>query len=79
MNTRAIAVCGAAMLAIGRPALAQDEGRIAVTMSYPHSAGVVWRISDRIAVRPAFSFRRSQSDGSEPGNRWRSGSFFWTG
>ena len=67
MTTPAIAVCSVAILAIGPPALAQDEGRIGVTMSYPHSAGVVWRISDRMAVRPAFSFTRSQSEGSEPG------------
>ena len=40
---------------------AQDSPRVAITMGYPASIGVLWHFSDRIAVRPEFSFTLTDS------------------
>jgi hypothetical protein len=39
-----------------RHAAAQDAGDAGITMGYPASVGVVWHATDRVAVRPEFSF-----------------------
>ena len=41
---------------------AQAHGRLGVTMGYPAAIGILWHVSDRVALRPEFSF--SQSDSS---------------
>jgi hypothetical protein len=41
---------------------AQEHGRLGVTMGYPAAIGILWHVSDRVALRPEFSF--SQSDSS---------------
>ena len=43
-------------LLCGRTAAAQDTPLFGVTMGYPASVGVLWHVSDRLAVRPEFSF-----------------------
>src|SRR5262245_14690443 len=40
---------------------AQDSPRVGITMGYPASIGVLWHISDRVAVRPEFSFTVTDS------------------
>ena len=54
----AVATIGAAGAA---PAFAQEAGSVGVTMGYP-SLGVLWRASDRVAIRPEFSFAGSSSE-----------------
>jgi hypothetical protein len=39
-------------------ALAQ-EARVGLTMGYPTAVGVLWQVSDRVAVRPEFSWAHS--------------------
>ena len=34
---------------------AQDQGKIGITMAYPASVGMLWRVSDKVAVRPELS------------------------
>ena len=41
---------------------AQEHGRVGVTMGYPAAVGILWHVSDRVALRPEFSF--SQADSS---------------
>lgn len=36
-------------------AAAQETGQVGVTMGYPASIGVIWHLSDRIAIRPEVS------------------------
>ncbi len=47
----AVMMCGAA-------AFAQDEPRIGLTMGSPSSVGVIWQVSDKVAVRPELAFTR---------------------
>ena len=46
------------------PALAsaQEAGKVGVTMGFPASVGVIWHTSEKIAVRPEFSFTHSSTD-----------------
>jgi hypothetical protein len=46
----------ALMLVMGwsRPALAQEK--VGLTMGYPTAVGLLWQVSDRVAVRPEFSW-----------------------
>lgn len=43
---------------------AQDQGKIGITMAYPASVGVLWRVSDKIAVRPELSIAGGESESS---------------
>ena len=40
---------------------AQEKGQAGITMGYPASIGVLWHVSDRVAIRPEFSFSRTDS------------------
>lgn len=40
---------------------AQERGRVGVTMGYPASIGILWHVSDRVALRPEFSFSKTDS------------------
>jgi hypothetical protein len=42
-------------------ASAQEAGHAGITMGYPASIGVLWHVSDRVALRPEFSFTLSDS------------------
>ena len=46
------------------PALAsaQEAGKVGVTMGFPASVGVIWHASEKIAVRPDFSFTHSSTE-----------------
>jgi hypothetical protein len=46
----------------GRLAEAQEKGQVGLTMGYPASVGVVWHLTDAIAVRPELTFATT-SDG----------------
>ena len=38
---------------------AQDDPRVGVTMGYPTAVGVLWHVTERIAIRPEIDFARS--------------------
>ena len=40
---------------------AQEKGQAGITMGYPASIGVLWHLSDRVAIRPEFSFTNTDS------------------
>jgi hypothetical protein len=54
---RAWAVALVVVMVMGwaRAASAQDE-RVGLTMGYPTAVGVLWQVSDRLAIRPEFSW-----------------------
>lgn len=45
-----------------RSASAQDTRTVGVTMGYPGSVGLLWNVTDTVAVRPEFSFSLFSSD-----------------
>jgi len=41
---------------------AQESGQVGISMGYPGSIGLVWHVTDRLAVRPDFIFRGTSID-----------------
>ena len=41
---------------------AQDQGKIGITMGFPASVGVLWRVSDKVAIRPELSISGGTSE-----------------
>ena len=56
------AVLLVALIALPISARAQDAPRVGLTMGYPSSVGVIWRLNDRVAVRPEVTLSRSTGD-----------------
>ena len=54
---------GVVMLVVAaRSAAAQEAGDVGVTMGYPGALGVVWHVTDAVAVRPDIALTRSTSE-----------------
>jgi outer membrane protein with beta-barrel domain len=55
-----------AVLAVGvlsaRPAAGQDSPRFGLVMGYPAEVGVLWSVSDRVAIRPEVNWTHSSSE-----------------
>ena len=49
-------------LSVGANALAQDAGQIGITMGYPSAVGVIWHVTDNVAVRPEISFSTGSTE-----------------
>lgn len=49
------------VIAAAAPANAQDAGRVGLTTGYPGAIGILWHTTERIAVRPQFSFTNNAS------------------
>ena len=56
----ALAVC-ALVLGYGSAA-AQEEHRVGLTAGYPAAVGLVWHVSDRLALRPEVSIARTTTN-----------------
>jgi len=50
------------VLSVGANALAQDAGQIGITMGYPSAVGVIWHVTDNVAVRPEISFSTGSTE-----------------
>jgi hypothetical protein len=50
------------MLFASSAAMAQERGQVGVTMGYPTSVGVIWHLSDAVAVRPEVNLTTSTTD-----------------
>jgi len=56
-------LAGAMVLAVPvRPVSAQEAGDVGVTMGYPGAIGVVWHLTDGIALRPDLTLSRATSE-----------------
>jgi len=62
MRTRRILLLACSII-VGAttPAGAQEAGTVGITMGYPAAIGLLWHVSDRIALRPEFSFTLTDS------------------
>jgi hypothetical protein len=66
LSRAVIAVC---LFLLGSgAAAAQESGKGGVTMGYPASIGVVWHVSERLAVRPEVSLSITESSTSGLGS-----------
>ena len=54
---------------------AQDQGKVGITMGYPASIGVLWRVSDKVAIRPELSLSGGSAETS--GSSFESESDNW--
>lgn len=50
------------LVAAARSAAAQEAGDVGVTMGYPGALGVVWHVTEGIALRPDIALTRSTSE-----------------
>ena len=58
----AVLVLPVLFVAQSAPALAQDKGDVGISMGYPVSVGVVFHLTDSVALRPEISFTHISSD-----------------
>lgn len=49
---------------VGSAAFAQERGRVGLSTGYPPNIGVLWHITERVAIRPGVSFRHTSLDPS---------------
>ena len=75
---RYLAIVSLMAVCVSGTASAQDKGKVGLTMGYPGAIGIQWHVSDKVAIRPEFSFTGSSSElesgsfGSE-GDSWTFG------
>jgi hypothetical protein len=61
---RTVCVFGIALCALSTTtAWAQDKGDTGLTISAPSAIGIIWHPSERLAIRPDFSFGLTETDG----------------
>lgn len=73
-------------LVLAMPAFAQESGQVGLTVGAPGSIGIIWHVSDAVAIRPDFSFSHTHSESSSSvvsANAWGFGfgtsALFYTG
>ena len=71
---RRILFTAALLLAAAVPASAQEAGQAGLTIGFPGSIGILWHVSDAVAIRPDFSFAHNSS---ESGSQFTSTSEAW--
>jgi hypothetical protein len=59
---RFLVVCSALIAAFPALAVAQEQHNVGITMGYPAAVGVLWHVSDKVAIRPELSFAGSSSE-----------------
>ena len=58
---RCLATAVVMVLSVAGSARAQEPGQFGVVMAYPASLGVIWHVSDRIAIRPEISLTQTSN------------------
>src|SRR4051794_23301257 len=67
MNNKLVRLCAVAVACVllqPHFASAQEHGPIGITMGYPSSVGVMWHITDRVALRPEIALSTATTDPS---------------
>ena len=68
MNGRCGYLAGLGVFLVGlmaTPATAQEAGNVGVTVSAPSAIGMIYHVTERLAVRPDLSFSFGDSDGDD--------------
>jgi opacity protein-like surface antigen len=60
------------------PACGQEPGRLGIVVGYPASVGLIWSVSDSLAVRPEFTVSRQTGESSGPGGATLSDNRAWS-
>jgi hypothetical protein len=60
-SVRSIAIALGFICVCASGAAAQDSGTVGVTMGYPASFGLIWRVTDTLAIRPELSLAGTSS------------------
>ena len=63
MFSRARRVLALLLFVVPSLASAQEAGDVGIAMGYPTTAGLIWHLSDTIAVRPDVTFAWTSTDG----------------
>jgi hypothetical protein len=61
MNIRAFVPAALCLLLVPALSHAQERGQVGLTMGVPAAAGVIWHVTNRIAVRPEITFAQVTS------------------
>jgi hypothetical protein len=61
MNIRAWVPAALCLLLVPALSHAQERGQVGLTMGFPAAAGLIWHVTDRIAVRPEITFAQVTS------------------
>lgn len=59
---RYVSAFAALLCLAASPAAAQEKGKIGVTMGFPESVGVIWHVTEKLALRPEFSLQWTGSE-----------------
>ena len=62
-RNRTLAAVAVVVVLVASRVSAQEQGRVAIDLGYPPAFAVLWRVSDRLALRPDFSFSDNGSGG----------------
>ena len=62
MRIQRLLAMAALLVCASGTASAQDKGKVGFTMGYPGAIGIQWHVSDKVAIRPEFSFSFSSSE-----------------
>src|SRR5258707_12879195 len=77
MNRSPIVVGTILLMLAGGVANAQEKGQTGLTLGYPASVGVIFHLSDHVALRPEFSVSKSTTsdDASSPSGSTSTGTW----
>jgi len=56
------ATCLLFVLTASGTAAAQDHGQVGITMAFPAAVGVIFHATDKVAVRPEFTFQHNSTE-----------------
>lgn len=76
MHAIRVSLIGCFIAALSATASAQDAGRVGLTTGYPGVIGILWHASDRMGIRPEFSF--TKNDSSSESAFTNAASDFWS-
>lgn len=50
----------------GTPAFGQEKGKVGLTMGYPSSVGIVYHVTDKLAIRPELNIAQASTETNVP-------------
>src|SRR4030088_2665279 len=65
MPVRTISLMMIMMSCLASVGSAQDTPRVGISMGYPAAIGVIWQITDGLALRPEISVQKSSTEFTE--------------